>query len=216
MHTGPPQTAGRWWHCSRGSDRPGGQRRGWAPGRSPGPPRQSPRGGDRPQGAGLFCCGAAHRAAGGSRTGVHAGRGQRASGRYLGRATVTLLPTLHKQVPAHRVAHQPAGVRGVGQAGCPRLLHEHLQVGAAALAEHSGEPGAGGAACLRQGCGGGGTQGTLLCKRPPASPDAGCHDAAAALPWHRAVTALDVLVVVHAQVVAHLVGHGGRHADGVL
>ena len=49
-----------------------------------------------------------------------------------------------------------------------------------------------------------------------ASPDAGRHHAAAALPRHGAVTAGDVLVVVHAQVVAHLVGHGARHTDGVL
>lgn len=48
-----------------------------------------------------------------------------------------------------------------------------------------------------------------------ASPDAGRHHAAAAVLWHRAVAVLDVLVVVHAQVVAHLVGHGARHADGV-
>ena len=48
-----------------------------------------------------------------------------------------------------------------------------------------------------------------------ASPDAGRHHTAATLPRHRAVAAGDVLVVVHAQVVAHLMGHGARHADGI-
>lgn len=54
------------------------------------------------------------------------------------------------------------------------------------------------------------------CCDPQGSPNAARHDAAAALPWHRAVAALDVLVVVHAQVVAQLVGHGRCHANGVL
>lgn len=45
---------------------------------------------------------------------------------YLGSATVTLLPTLHKHVPTHRASHQPVRVRGIGQAARLGFLQEHL------------------------------------------------------------------------------------------
>lgn len=61
---------------------------------------------------------------------------------YLGWATVTLLAPLHEQVPAHGAAQQPVRVWGIHQAGRVGLLHEHLQVGPAAMAEHPGELGA--------------------------------------------------------------------------
>lgn len=63
---------------------------------------------------------------------------------------------------------------------------------------------------------GGGHWDTPLRRQTWASPDAGRHDAAATFPRHGTVAALNVLVMGHAQVVAHLVGHGGRHTDGVL
>lgn len=58
---------------------------------------------------------------------------------YLGGPAVALLPALHKPVPTHRAAHQPVRVWGVHHAVCQGLFHEHLQVGPAAVAEHSGE-----------------------------------------------------------------------------
>lgn len=48
------------------------------------------------------------------------------------------------------------------------------------------------------------------------SPKALGHDAAATLMWYRAVAAWDVLIMVHAQVVAQLMGHGGCYTNGVL
>lgn len=84
------------------------------------------------------------------------GREQRAGWRwalYLGRAAVTLLPALHEAVPTYGAAHQPVRVWGVCQAGRPRLLQERLQVGPAALAEHSGERRAEGGVSLSGGWG---------------------------------------------------------------
>ena len=168
--------------------------------------------------------------------------GWRCSALYLGTATVTLLPALQEPISAHGAAHQPVKVRGVQQAGRAGLLPERLQVGLAALTELPGVLGAGGGAGegfqLSGGSlgyrelgssllSGGWVEPALRADTTPslgpwarldcrASPDAGRHHAAAALPRHGAVTAGDVLVVVHAQVVAHLVGHGARHTDGVL
>ena len=143
---------------------------------------------------------------------------------YLGLAAVTLLPALHKPVPTHGAAHQAVEVWLIGQAGGWELFHEGLQVGPATVAEHSGVRGAGEKG-VSQGEGG---QASCTSGHPPlqapsvhlaglgrASPDAGRHDALAGAGACRAVAALDVLIVVHAQVVAHLVGHGARHTDGV-
>lgn len=159
-----------------------------------------------------------------TRGGEAAGGGRRAvvGAPYLGLATVALLPTLHKAVPTHGAAHQAVGVRGVGQAAGAGILHEPLQVHLAALAEPPGQWGAAG-----EGVPSGGW-GWWAGHRPPrpravalgpagrVSPNAGRHDAAAAVPRFGAVATLDVVIVVHAQVVAHLVGHGARHTHRVL
>lgn len=45
------------------------------------------------------------------------------------------------------------------------------------------------------------------------SPGGGCHDAP---PVSRAGVATAFQIVGHAEVVAHLMGHGGSHANGIL
>jgi hypothetical protein len=106
-------------------------------------------------------------------------QGMRGTSRtHLRGTAVTLLPTLHKQVPAHRAAHQPVGVWGVGHAGGVRLLHEGLQVTLAAPAEYPGKYGAEGrGVTVREE-----PLATSLptCPAPDTSPEAARHDAAAA------------------------------------
>lgn len=86
-----------------------------------------------------------------SQSGAGAGQGVAVLALYLWLAAVTLLPALHKPVPAHGAAHQAVNVWRIRQAGCAGLLHERLQVGPAAQAERSGEWGAEGRGVSQEG-----------------------------------------------------------------
>lgn len=59
-----------------------------------------------------------------------------------------------------------------------------------------------------------------VCPFPPnmsheTLPKAFSHDAATSLPWYRTIAAMDVFIMGHAQVVAHLMGHGGCYTNRV-
>lgn len=60
-----------------------------------------------------------------------------------------------------------------------------------------------------------------VCPFPPnvphrTLPNAFSHDAATTLTWYRTVASRNVFIMVHAQVVAQLMGHGRCYTNGAL
>lgn len=162
---------------------------------------------------------------------------------YLGRAAVTLLSPLHELVPAHGSPVQLIRPGRVPEAIGARVPQElpHVLLAAAAEQLRVNQPGGAQNRAGEQrvrgeleghpqrggdGCNARPDRATSLVSPirtlpgdvPPFllhSPDAACHDTAPVSFGDGAVAAGHVLVVGHAQVVPHLVSHGGRGADGV-
>lgn len=125
---------------------------------------------------------------------------------HLQAATVTLLPLLPEAVATDGGGLQAAVVGGVQQACGAALQQELLVVVGAAAAEGARDVPAEDTRPIRSQLAGGGGASPAA-----ASPERGGHDAA--VPGAGAGAGV---VVVHAQVVAHLVGQRGPDGDGAV